>query len=136
LLGEGVPQNLEEARRWLTPAANQGHAYAQLLLGTMLEAGQGGPVDAAAAAKYYELAASFGLPRAQFRLGLLLASDRSNAVSLVSAYKWLVLAESSVKESAAPALELQKSLTSAQLAQAQHEIDDWRAAHPPQKSGR
>jgi TPR repeat protein len=136
LLGEGVPQNLEEARRWLTPAANQGHAYAQLLLGTMLEAGQGGPVDAAAAAKYYELAANYGLPRAQFRLGLLLASDRSNAASLVSAYKWLVLSENSVKESAPPALQLQKSLTSAQLAQAQHEIDEWRAAHPPRQPSR
>jgi TPR repeat protein len=136
LLGEGVPQNLEEARRWLTPAANQGHAYAQLLLATMLQAGQGGPVDAAAAAKYYELAANYGLPRAQYRLGLLLASDRSNETNLVSAYKWLALAQDSVKDSAAPALELQKSLTPAQLAQAEREIDEWRAAHAPRQSSR
>jgi TPR repeat protein len=133
LLGDGVPQDLEQARRWLTPAANQGHAYAQLLLATMLQAGQGGPVDAVGAEKYYELAADDGLPRAQYRLGLLLASDRSNAASLVSAYKWFVLAEGSVKESAAPALELQKLLTPAQLAQAEHQIDEWRAAHPRQK---
>jgi TPR repeat protein len=133
LLGQGVPQNLEEARRHLTPAANQGHAYAQFLLATMFQAGQGGPVDNAAAAKYYELAANSGLPRAQYRLGLLLSSDRSNAASLVSAYKWLVLAEDSVKESAAPALELRKLLTPAQLAQAEHEIDEWRAAHLPRQ---
>jgi len=134
LLGQGVPQDLEEARRWLTQAANQGHPYAQFLLATMLQAGQGGPVDAAAAAKYYELAANYGLARAQYRLGLLLASGRSNATSLVSAYKWLVLAQDSEKESAAPALELRKLLTPEQLAQAEHEIDEWRTAHLPRQS--
>ena len=77
-----------EARRWLTPAANRGHPYAQFLLAKMLEAGEGGPVDAASAAKYFELAATYGLAEAQYRFGVLIASERSNADSLVSAYKW------------------------------------------------
>ncbi len=103
---------------------------------TMFEAGQGGPVDTAAAAKYYELAANYGLARAQYRLGLLLASDRSNATSLVSAYKWLVLAQDLEKESAATAQELRKLLTPLQLAQAEHEIDEWRTAHLPRQPSR
>jgi len=138
LLGQGVPQDFEEARRWLTPAANRGHPYAQFLLAKMFEAGEGGPVDAASAVKYYEPAASYGIADAQYGLGRLLASDRSNGTSLVSAYKWLVLAQDAVKESAATTLaqELRKSLTPAQLAQAEHEIDEWRTAHAPRHSGR
>ncbi len=136
LFGQGVAQNLEEARRWLTPAANQGHPYAQFLLAKMFESGQGGPVDITAAVKYYQPAADFGIPQAQYRLGLLLASDRGNGSSLVSAHKWLVLAQDAVKESGASAQELQKLLTPTQRAQAEHEIDEWRAAHPPSNSDR
>jgi len=136
LLGQGVPRNFEEARRWLAPAANRGHPYAQFLLAKMFEAGQGGPVDADSAAKYYEPAANYGIAEAQYRLGRLLASDRGNGTSLVSAYKWLVLAQDAVKESATTAQELQKRLTPTQLALAEHEIDEWRTAHPPHHSGR
>jgi TPR repeat protein len=136
LFGQGVAQDLEEARRWLTPAANQGHPYAQFLLAKMFESGQGGPVDTVAATKYYEPAANYGIPGAQYRLGLLLVSDRSNGMDLVSAYKWLVLAQDTVKESAASAQELHKLLTPSQLAQAEHEIDEWRAAHPQRNSVR
>jgi uncharacterized protein len=136
LLGQGVAQDMEEARRWLTPAANQGHPYAQFLLAKMFDAGEGGPVDTGSAAKYYELAANYGLAEAQYRLGLLLAADRSNETNLVSAYKWLVLAQDSVKESATASQELQKLLTPSQLAQAQHEIDEWHAAHLPRNSAR
>jgi len=134
--GQGVPRDLEEARRWLTPAANRGHPYAQFLLAKMFEAGEGGPVDAATAAKYYEPAANYGIAEAQYRLGRLLASERSNGTSLVSAYKWLVLAQDAVKESAATAQELQKRLTPTQLAQAEHEIEEWRTAHLPRHSVR
>ena len=136
LLGQGVPQDFDEARRWLTPAANRGHPYAQLLLANMLEAGQGGPVDIASAAKYYESAANFGVAPAQYRLGLLLASDRGNGTSLVSAYKWLVLAQDAVKQSATTAQEVRKSLTPPQVAQAEHDIDEWRSAHPARHSDR
>ncbi len=136
LLGEGVMQNFEEARRWLTPAANQGHPYAQFFLAKMFEVGEGGPVDTASAEKYYELAANYGIAKAQYRLGRLLASDHSNGARLVSAYKWLVLAQDYVKESAAAAQELRKLLTPLQLAQAEQEIDEWRAAHAPRQSER
>jgi len=136
LLGQGVPQDMHEARRWLTPAADRGHHYAQFSLAMLLEAGEGGPVDAASAAKYYEPAANYGIAEAQYRLGLLLASDRSNGPSLVSAYKWLVLAQDAVKESTTTAQELRKLLTPPQLAQAEHEIDEWRIAHLPRHSGR
>ena len=129
LLGQGVVQDQAEARRWLTPAANQGHPYAQFLLAKMLEAGEGGAADTASATKYYEQAANYGLAEAQYRLGLLLASDRSNGTNLVFAYKWLALAEETMKESATAAQELKKLLTASQLADAEREIDEWRAAH-------
>jgi len=135
-LGQGVPKDMQEARRWLTPAADRGHHYAQFFLAMLFEAGEGGPVDAASAAKYYEPAANYGIAEAQYRLGLLLASDRDNGTSLVSAYKWLVLAQDAVKESATTAQELRKLLTPPQLAQAEHEIDEWRVAHLPRHSGR
>jgi hypothetical protein len=48
----------------------------------------------------------------------------------VSAYKWLVLADDAVKDSAGKAQELRKLLAPAQIAQAEHEIDEWRTAHP------
>lgn len=134
LFGEGVPQDFEEARRWLTPAADRGHRYAQFFLAKMLEEGQGGPADAGAALKYYESSASSGIPEAQYRLGLLLASSGKDA-SLSSAYKWLVLAQDSVKESGARAQELRKSLTPAQIAEAEREIDAWRSSHANSNSG-
>jgi localization factor PodJL len=101
----------------------------------MFETGEGGPVDTTSAAKYYEGAANYGIGEAQYRLGRLLASDRSNGTSLVSGYKWLVLAQEAVKESATTAQEVRKLLTPAQLAHAEHEIDEWRAAHSPHHSG-
>ncbi|MGD0599939.1 MAG: hypothetical protein ABR988_08955, partial [Terriglobales bacterium] len=78
----------------------------------------------------------YGIAEAQYRLGRLLASNRSKETNLVSAYKWLVLAQDAVKESTTTAQEVRKLLTPAQLAQAEHEIDEWRTAHPPHDSGR
>jgi hypothetical protein len=83
----------------------------------------------AGAEKYYEPAANYGIGEAQYRLGILLASDHNNGRRRASAYKWLVLAEDSVKESAAAALEVRKMLTVAEIAGAEHEIDDWRTGH-------
>lgn len=120
---------MQEARRWLTPAADRGHHHAEFLLAQLLETGEGGPVDAASVAKYYELAANYGIAEAQYRLGLLLASDRNSPTNLTSAYKWLVLAQDKVKESAASEQELRKLLTPSQITDAEHEIDDWRIAH-------
>ena len=125
---------MEEARRWLTPAADRGHPYAQFLLANMFESGEGGPADAAAAEKYYESAANFGIAQAQYRLGLLLTSDRNSETSLVAAYKWLVLAQDAIKQSATTAQELRKSLTPPQIAQAEREIEEWRSAHAPRAS--
>ncbi len=135
-LGQGVPQDLQEARVWLTPAAERGHPYAQFLLAKLYEAGGGGPVDVAAAARYYEPSADFGIAEAQYRLGLLLAADHGNGANLRSAYKWLVLAEDGVKESGETAEEIRKLLTPAQIAEVEHEIDEWRMAHRSRPASR
>ncbi len=98
----------------------------------MFEKGQGGPVDTPSALKYYAQAANYGIAQAQYRLGLLLAADHSNSDSLVSAYKWLVLAQGVLKQDATTtAQDLRNSLTPAQRAQAENEIEGWRTAHFP-----
>lgn len=102
----------------------------------MYEAGGGGPVDVAAAARYYEPSADFGIAEAQYRLGLLLAADHGNGANLRSAYKWLVLAEDGVKESGETAEEIRKLLTPAQIAEVEHEIDEWRMAHRSRPASR
>ena len=57
-LGEGVPQDYEEALRWSRMAAEQGHADAQFGLGGMYYNGEGVPQDYVEAHKGTNLAAS------------------------------------------------------------------------------
>jgi hypothetical protein len=60
LLGSGDPENGREAVRLFRLAADQGHARAQLLLGTMYESGRGVPRDLTEATRLYQLAAAQG----------------------------------------------------------------------------
>jgi localization factor PodJL len=55
--GRGVPQNFEEAARWLARAADHGLAPAQYRLGSLYEKGQGVKKDLAAAQRLYVAAA-------------------------------------------------------------------------------
>jgi localization factor PodJL len=100
-------------------------------LAKLFDAREGGEADATAAAKYYEQAANYGIKDAQYRLGVMLSADQNNAANLQAGYKWLILAADSMKESPATvtAQQVRKLLTSAQVAQAEQEIDAWRTAH-------
>lgn len=55
--GLGVPQDNNEAARWIQLAAEQGNADAQLQLGMMYRKGQGVSRDESEAAKWHQLAA-------------------------------------------------------------------------------
>jgi S1-C subfamily serine protease len=67
--GEGVPQNLPEAVKWLAKAARQGDAAAQYRLGAMYSEGRGVATDEKEAAKWLGKAAEQGHVYAQVNLG-------------------------------------------------------------------
>jgi TPR repeat protein len=125
---QGKP-DYEQAAKWYRKASDQGEANAQYALATMLERGSGVSADPSLAEHYYQLAAERGIAEAQFRLGEMLAAYKDSAQSRISAYKWLMLAQGSVKESGPIMSDLRKSMSGKEIADAEHEVDDWRAAH-------
>jgi len=102
----------------------------------MYELGQGVAADQHIAIAYYEKAADQGIAEAQFRLGRLLAQGEGSPPDKVSAYKWLFLAQGRVKESMVAIAEMKKSMTANQIAEAQQQIEAWRASHMRQAVGR
>ena len=69
LLGEDVPQDLEEAIRWLELSADQGNQYAQYALGKLFLYGQPGMLrDKEKAVLFLEASAAQGNIYAQFLL--------------------------------------------------------------------
>ena len=64
-LGHGVPQDNAEAVKWWHKAAEQGHAGAQLSLGTMYNLGLGVAKNTAEAIKWWRKAADQGSPGAK-----------------------------------------------------------------------
>ena len=67
--GRGVTQSYEEAARWYSKAADQGHFPAQCNLGVMFEGGYGVKQNDAEAAHWYRKAANQGGAYAQSSLG-------------------------------------------------------------------
>lgn len=92
--GEGVPQNLEEARRWTERAANAGHRRAMHNLGVMYFYGTGTAQNAETAARWFQDAALLGLRDAQFNLALLYETGDGVPLSLADAYAWFTIAAS------------------------------------------
>ncbi len=85
---------LDAAMRWLTKAAEQGHARAQLQLGEIYENGRGVIQDYKAAIEWYRQAAEQGEAEAMFRLGKMYQVGRGVSKDSVEAYVWLNLAGS------------------------------------------
>lgn len=69
--GVGVQQDLHEAAKWWTLAAEQGHAQAQYNLGHCYAEGELGQPDAKEAIKWLGRAAENGFAEGQFALGLI-----------------------------------------------------------------
>jgi TPR repeat protein len=130
VLGQGVAIDSTEALRWFKAAADQGHADAQYDIGRMYEAGKGNTApDLPLAVHYYELAAQQGVVKAQYCLGVLLTKGQGVQSDSVSAYKWLMLSQDSVHDSAVALNNLRKSMTPAEITDAEHQVDAWRIAH-------
>ena len=94
--GHGVPQDYEEARKWLTKAAEGGGdrtavvSNASFLLGIMLESGLGGPKDPTGARKWYLAAAERGNIKAADYVAQYFEQGLGGPTDLVAARKWLL----------------------------------------------
>lgn len=78
-LGQGVPRDDLEARRYYEAAAARDHAPASFNLGLMHELGRGVPRSEAEAARWYRQAAVQNHPRAAYQLAVLLEDGRGVA---------------------------------------------------------
>jgi localization factor PodJL len=86
--GQGTPQNLAEAARWLERAASAGLAPAQYRLGAMYERGQGVAKDLGRARSWYQAAAEKGNVKAMHNLAVSLSGRESGAPDYQAAAKW------------------------------------------------
>ena len=88
--GEGVPQNFNEAFKWLSKAANGNMLgnNVQYYLGNCFSFGQGVSQDYVVAAKWYRKAAEHFNPDAQYRLGELFYNGLGVTKDLIEAAKW------------------------------------------------
>ena len=82
----------EKAARLYRPAAEHGDAEAQLILGSMYEAGLGVPQDYKEALKWYRMAADQGNARAQNKLGAMYDIGLGVTQNDMEAVKWWRLA--------------------------------------------
>jgi TPR repeat protein len=88
----GVAQDYAEAVRLYSLAAAQGHASAQVNLGTMFYNGQGVAQDYAEAVRLYRLAAAQGYADAQYGLGYMFENGTGVAQDAAEAIRWYRLA--------------------------------------------
>jgi len=81
-------KDFAEAVKWFRRAAAQGHAAAQVNLGSIYGKGRGTPQNYAESAKWFRKAAEQGLDTAQFNLGLMYHSGRGVARNYAESAKW------------------------------------------------
>jgi localization factor PodJL len=86
--GRGVPQNNQEAARWLDRAAKQGLVPAQFRLGGLYEKGTGVKKDLATARDLYLAAAEKGNGKAMHNLAVLYAEGVNGPPDYRNAAKW------------------------------------------------
>ena len=86
--GEGVAQDLVEAAKWLTLAAEEGYAPAQNNLAVCYSTGAGVPKDQAKAIAWIRKSAEQGYARAQCYLGLSYAKGEGVPKDQTQALDW------------------------------------------------
>jgi localization factor PodJL len=88
----GLPQDLVEARRLTTQAADAGDVRAMHNLGVYLFRGEGGVQDLPGAAQWFRKAAAAGVVESQYNLGLLYQSGSGVEQDASQARYWFRLA--------------------------------------------
>jgi tetratricopeptide (TPR) repeat protein len=94
-LGQGVPQNYDQAIFWYRKAVDLGHPGAEYSLGSLYANGQGVPQDYSQAAHLYREAAEQDDAEAQYSLAILLHSGQGLPVDKSEAYFWMCIASGS-----------------------------------------
>ena len=100
-LGEGLPQDYNEAVKWFRKAAKQGDAEAQRVLGVMYINGHGVLQDYEEAVRWYREAAEQGDAMAQGILGVLYINGLGVLQDNILAHMWYNIASANGDESGA-----------------------------------
>jgi TPR repeat protein len=125
--GWGIPENDAEAVRWFRLAGEQGDVEAQYQLGVCYASGIGVPKDETEARKWYSLAAWQGDRQAQLDLAVMFDSGRGGAENDIEAFKWFSIAASRGEKYASQNMKLlKKTMTTAQISEAQRLAAEWK----------
>ena len=131
--GQGVDQDLGQARLWFRRAANGGNVLATHRIGVMTARGDGGAADTREAISWFERAANFGLVDSQYNLGAIYHPSGDGAPSAVQdagqAYYWYSLAAKNGDQQAGP---LAAGVAVALSAAQRQDVDAAIAAWAPQ----
>lgn len=126
--GQRVPQDYAEAMKWHRKAAEHGEAKAQFSVGLMYFKGLGTQKNLAEAFKWYSRAAKQGDPTAQFNLGAMYANGEIVKRDPVTALMfYTVAAIQGIRGAKLAKAQLEKSMTAAQIAEAEKRAYAWRA---------
>lgn len=126
----------QQSLKWLRKSAAQGLPDAQFALAQMYEDGHGVPKSDEDAAYWYRRAADHfsdvsGVFQAEVQLAYMYRDGRLKA-NKIEAYKWSAVVGAAVDPAVDEDVkEVSESMTQAQIAKAQHEVDEWIAYHPP-----
>ena len=134
LEGKGVPQDYAQAAQWSRKAAEQGHAGAQVSLGSMYIQGTGVPQNYAEAEKWFRKAAEQGDRTAQSMLGSFHFEGLGVTKDYVESYMWLTLSVARWKDKQSPFLQkaadlrdsVAKKMNPQQIAEAQRRAKEWK----------
>lgn len=128
--GQGVEQDLGQARTWFRRSANGGNVLAMHRIGVMTARGDGGPADMSEAIGWFERAGHRGLVDSQYNLGAIFHPTDTAVASAIQdpekAYFWFSLASMNGDEQAAPLAEaIASQLSVDQLSTVDTLIADW-----------
>jgi uncharacterized protein len=130
--GQGVQQDNAAAALWFQKAAEQGYAPAQSNLGTVYLYGRGVTQDDTEAVAWFRKAADQGHPVAKLYLGVMYAEGRGVPQDYVRAHMWFSLSAAQGEQRAVKTLEMaERSMTPAQITEAQKLARDWKPATQP-----
>ncbi len=102
--GQGVDEDIAEARKWYERAAEGGNILAMHRVGVMTAQGEGGPADLNIAIEWFEKAANRALVDSQYNLGAIYHPSPDGAEGVQNAetaYYWYSLAGKNGDEQAA-----------------------------------
>jgi len=135
----GVVAYLQEdyvtALRECRPAAEQGNAVAQTILGALFHQGLGVQQDIQEARRWYRLAAEQGLASAQYYLGRLYVESMGAERDPVQAFMWMELAASQGSREFVSARDaLAEIMTPEQIAEGRKLAKEWKGKERTSRS--